>query len=81
MEEVPEGRVGVTDKSPAPLKALIAIKLVFAFVGCMSGYGLLSSPLGEGLGLSPYQVKEGCNAPQSCACPDVTARGLSPGPS
>ena len=37
---------------PGALKALIAIEGVFAFVGFISGYGLLSSPSGEGIGLS-----------------------------
>ncbi|MCU0860505.1 MAG: hypothetical protein MUE55_07980 [Thermoplasmata archaeon] len=37
---------------PGALKALVALEVVFAFVGFMSGYGLLSSPSGEGLGLS-----------------------------
>ncbi len=36
---------------PGALKALVVIMIVFAFVGFMSGYGLLASPSGEGLGL------------------------------
>lgn len=37
---------------PLPVKALAVLMAVFSFVGLMSGYGLLSSPSGEGLGLS-----------------------------
>jgi len=37
---------------PATLKTLVAMELFFAFVGLMSGLTLLSSPSGEGLGLS-----------------------------
>ncbi len=37
---------------PGALKALVVIEVVFAIVGFMSGYGLLSSPSGEGIGLS-----------------------------
>jgi len=37
---------------PAALKALFVTEAVFAFVGFMSGYALLSSPSGEGLGIS-----------------------------
>ncbi len=39
-------------RRPAALKALVVILSVFTFVGIMSAYGLLSSPSGEGLGLS-----------------------------
>lgn len=41
----------MTGARPAALKALVVTEAVFAFVGFMSGYGLLSSPSGEGLGL------------------------------
>jgi len=41
-----------TKPRPGALRALVAIEGVFAFVGFISGYGLLSSPSGEELGLS-----------------------------
>ncbi|OGS44452.1 MAG: hypothetical protein A3K76_03580 [Euryarchaeota archaeon RBG_13_57_23] len=58
-----------TGHRPAALKVLVALEGVFAIVGFMSGYGLLSSPSGEGLGLSIDLLD---NAPVS----DYTLVGL-----
>jgi hypothetical protein len=60
---------GPAKPRPGALKALVVLEGVFAFVGFMSGYGLLSSPSGEGLGL-PLDLLE--NAPVS----DYTLVGL-----
>lgn len=40
------------ERRPPALKALTLTEIMFAFVGFMSGYALISSPSGEGLGLS-----------------------------
>lgn len=39
-------------RRPAGVTMLIVTQIVFAFVGFMSAYGLLSDPSGEGIGLS-----------------------------
>ncbi|GEM_PF-1042092 len=43
---------------PLSIKGLVVFMGLFAFVGFMSGYGLLSSPSGEGLGLSPDLLED-----------------------
>jgi hypothetical protein len=46
MKDPPRG------KRPAAVKALVGTMLLFALMGFMTGYGLLSDPSGAGIGLS-----------------------------